>query len=222
MTPRAFVEQLAGIALPCVFNPYADRCPEHDLADAPARRRRNLTRYLERARACGAASLWVARDLGYRGGRRTGIAMTDELHLASANRLFGGMILERATRGAAVAERTAAMVWKVIEAVNRPIVLWNVFPLHPHEANEPMSNRCHTRAERETTMPLFQALLELLQPRDIIAIGRDAAVGLEAIKLPTVSVRHPSYGGQSEFVSGLHTFYQVPPAPPLELPDAHH
>ena len=30
----------------------------------------------------------------------------------------------------------------------KPVMLWNVFPFHPHEADDPMSNRCHTRSER--------------------------------------------------------------------------
>jgi hypothetical protein len=209
MTPRDFVNDLAAIRLANVFNPYADRCPIHDLADAPSRRRRNLQTYLEQAINCKAGSVWVARDLGYRGGRRTGIAMTDEAHLDHASRIFGRIELERATKGPAVVERTAATVWKVLSVLNRPVVLWNVFPLHPHEAEDPMSNRCHTRIERQATMPLFSALLKLLRPQEVVAIGRDAAEALANISPTVVNVRHPSYGGQSDFVAGLYNLYNV-------------
>jgi uracil-DNA glycosylase len=213
MTPRHFVDLLSDVQLPDVFNPYADRCKLHDLKDAPMRRRRNLQAYLEHAIACGASTVWVARDLGYRGGRRTGIAMTDEIHLERATQLLGGVHLQRATKGPAVAERTAAVVWRILSALNLPVVLWNVFPFHPHDADDPFSNRCHTRSEREATMPLFAALIELIQPRNIVAIGREAAAALADIGSPVSSVRHPSYGGQKEFIAGLQTIYGVEARP---------
>jgi uracil-DNA glycosylase len=137
--------------------------------------------------------------------------MTDEAHLGHASQMFGRIELERATKGPAVVERTAATVWKVLSVLNRPVVLWNVFPLHPHEAEDPMSNRCHTRIERQATMPLFSALLKLLRPQEVVAIGRDAAEALANISPIVVSVRHPSYGGQSDFVAGLYNLYNVRP-----------
>lgn len=211
MTPRHFVDLLTDVQLPDVFNPYVDRCPLHDLKDAPQRRRRNLQSYLEHALTSGASTVWVARDLGYRGGRRTGIAMTDEIHLESAKQLLGGVCLERATKGPPVAERTAAVVWRVLSTLNLPVVLWNVFPFHPHMADEPFSNRCHTRSERVVTMPIFAALIDLVQPRNIVAIGREAALALADLGSSVSIVRHPSYGGQNEFIAGLHTIYGVEP-----------
>ena len=128
-----------------------------------------------------AETIWIARDLGYRGGRRTGIPLTDEVHLDEAGRLLGDISYTKATTGAAVAERTAAIVWRMLTRVNQPVMLWNVFPFHPHDANDPMSNRCHSRLERETTWPLLEALIEMLQPRQIVAIGRDAHMALEPL-----------------------------------------
>jgi uracil-DNA glycosylase len=135
--------------------------------------------------------------------------MTDEAHLGHASQIFGRIELERATKGPAVVERTAASVWKVLSVLDRPVVLWNVFPLHPHEPEDPMSNRCHTRVERQATMPLFSALLKLLRPQEVVAIGRDAAVALANISPTVVNVRHPSYGGQADFVAGLYSLYNV-------------
>ncbi|MGO8868998.1 MAG: uracil-DNA glycosylase [Alphaproteobacteria bacterium] len=113
----------------------------------------------------------------------------------------------RATRGPEVAERTAAVVWQMLRAIDRPIFLWNVFPLHPHEPGDPMSNRCHTRVERESCRPLLTWLMETLQPRTVVAIGRDAHLALQDLGISAAAVRHPSYGGQSEFVSGLTALY---------------
>ncbi len=206
-TPRSFATALANTSLPSVFNPYRDCCPIHDRADSPRVRKQNLTRCLEAVLDARVDTIWIARDLGYRGGRRTGIPLTDEVHLPSASMLLGGITLDRATRGPIVAERTAAIVWNVLARIGAPVFLWNVFPLHPYEAGNPMSNRCHSRAERDATWPLLMALIAMIAPRRIVAIGRDASLALAEIDVPVTTVRHPSYGGQAEFVAGLHALY---------------
>ena len=217
MTPSAFVSALAEVRLPSVFNPYSDRCPIHDRADAVKTRRNNLEVFLQGALKAKVETIWVARDLGYRGGRRTGVPLTDEIHLDVMGRLFGNIELKRATRGPVVAERTAAVVWRVLSRIRRPVVLWNVFPFHPHEPNDPLSNRCHTSAERLITLPLFQILIEMFQPQRLVAIGRDAQLALKDINVPVTTVRHPSYGGQNEFIAGLYELYGVDDQAELKL-----
>ncbi len=209
MTPQKFVKAVAGTSLPTTFNPWRDTCELHDRADAAARRRDNLERMLEAAIDVRIETMWIARDLGYRGGRRTGVPLTDEVHLGSAGALLGGIELERATEGPVVAERTAAIIWRVLARVGQPVMLWNVFPFHPHEAGSQLSNRCHTRAERVATWPLLQALVEMLRPRQIVAIGRDAQLALGELGVPTTGVRHPSYGGQREFMEGIYSLYGI-------------
>ena len=224
MTPSQFVSALEATSLPCVFNPWRDQCPIHDVEDAPERRRKNLQQFLEAAVGADVRTMWIARDLGYRGGRRTGLPLTDEVHLDSAAALLGGIALSRATGGPPVAERTAAVIWRVLARIGAPVVLWNVFPFHPHAEGDPMSNRCHTRGERTDTWPLLEALVEMIQPSRIIAIGRDASLALSELGLETSAVRHPSYGGQTEFISSMYELYGVAPEVPTErqLPFADH
>ena len=214
MTPSQFVSALEAMSLPSVFNPWRDRCPVHDVADAPARRRQNLESFLEAAIRAQVRTMWIARDLGYRGGRRTGVPLTDEVHLAAAGSLLGGVSLDRATDGPPMAERTAAIIWRVLGRIGAPVILWNVFPFHPHDNDDPMSNRCHTRLEREETWPLLEALIEMVQPTRIVAIGRDADLALSELGVETSAVRHPSYGGQAEFISGMYDLYGVAPDQP--------
>jgi len=209
MTPKMFVSEVAGVRMQSVFNPWSDRCPIHDRHDAAERRRENLERVLEAALETGVETLWIARDLGYRGGRRTGVPLTDEVHLDRAGALLGGIALERATEGPIVAERTAAIVWRVLAQIGQPVMLWNVFPFHPHEIDDPLSNRCHTRREREATWPLLQKLVAMIRPKRIVAIGRDAFTALGDIGIPINAVRHPSYGGQRDFISGVFEIYGV-------------
>lgn len=204
MTPEKFVEMAASLRFPSVFNPYADICPIFDLADAPALRRLNLLNHLRASLEMKVDAIWVGRDLGYRGGRRTGLALTDEANLAAFSRSFGERRkFVRATRGPIVAERTAGIVWRAILRLEKPVFTWNVFPLHPHEQQDSMTNRCHTRAERASVKPLLLALLDLLQPTKVVAIGNDAQIGLSDLGIMCIKVRHPSYGGVSEFESGI-------------------
>lgn len=217
MTPAAFVDALSAIRLEGVFNPYRDRCSTYDRDDAPRRRRANFVTFLEATLRAGGDSIWIARDLGYRGGRRTGLPLTDEVHLPVMSSVYGGLPLCRATIGPPMAERTAAIVWQLLAHIDRPVFLWNVFPLHPHEVGKPLSNRCHTRRERVACQALFIALLEMLAPAKIVAIGRDSAKALEKLDLRFHSVRHPSYGGQGDFIRGISELYRVREPEPVDM-----
>ena len=73
-----------------------------------------------------------------------------------------------------------------------------------------MSNRRHSGTESEACQPLLIRVLEGLQPRSIVAIGRDAQSGLARLHIHAAEVRHPSYGGKKEFASGLAAHYGLP------------
>ena len=209
MTLESFLDALANARMPSVFNPYRDHCAVYDHPNAADCRLRNLGRYLKAILEIGVDTIWIARDLGYRGGRRTGIALTDEVNLYQLSRVMGGITLERATRGPALRERTAAVVWEVITQIEQPVALWNVFPFHPHDMDDPFSNRRHTSSERKAAGAFLPALVEMIKPRRLIAIGRDAEHALDRVNVQVVSVRHPSFGGQREFSASLLSLYGV-------------
>ena len=210
-SPSEFVDALAAVRLEHVFNPYADCCALHDEADAAGRRRRNLELSLTAASELEINTIWIARDLGYRGGRRTGLALTDEVHLDAYSTLFHGLPIQKATKGPAVGERTANTIWRMLSRLAQPVFLWNVFPLHPHEPNDPMSNRCHTARERDSCAIFLHAIIDLLQPRQVLAIGGDAHKAIAKMGIETVQVRHPSYGGQNDFIRQIEAAYDLPP-----------
>ena len=215
-----FVDRLTALKFDNVFNPYSDISPEDDRSDAAAIRRQNLAVVLAAAIENGVDAMWIARDLGYRGGKRTGLALTDDAHIAAHGALFGTSELRRATRGPQVAERTATVIWDVLAEVGKPVFLWNVFPLHPHEFDDPSSNRTHTRSERVSARPFLVWLIDNLRPRSLVAIGRDAQQALAdlGIQDDVTQVRHPSYGGQREFEQGIlgaHGLAKRWPAPDL-------
>lgn len=211
MTIDKLIRRLTAYESTSVFNPYRHVCDRFDRHDAARIRRRNLRVMLEAVMSSGTRTIWVARDLGYRGGRRTGLALTDEVNLPNAVELLGADRLAFATKGAPMAERTATVIWNMLARIDEPVMLWNVFPFHPFEQGEPMSNRCHTRAEREDARPFLYAILEIVQPTKIIAIGRDAEKAMYDLDVETCLARHPSYGGQSEFISQMEAHYGLSP-----------
>lgn len=199
MNPSEFVEELRRLDFENTFNPYSDRCAVHDHDSAPRRRRESLLAILEAASRPEIDSLWVGRDLGYQGGRRTGLALTDDLHLYDHAARWGVRV-EKSTKGI-VAERTAAVVWNALNKIDVPVFLWNVFPLHPHKPCDQFTNRKHNSLEGRAGEELLRELIRLLKPRSLVAIGENAASTAYRLRcdLEVFKVRHPSYGGQEKF-----------------------
>lgn len=212
MRLHPFVEEVAKLQFENCFNPYTDRCEIHDRWDAPRRRASVLSAMLRRAAQEPIDAIWIGRDLGYRGGRRTGLALTDDVHMfAHAKRWGVELGTERPTKGGAIAERTAAVIWSQLDQVNARIFLWNVFPLHPYEPGDCFSNRQHNASERSAGEKLLQLLVAELRPTRIVAIGNDAAAAARRIDntTPVHCVRHPSYGGQTEFQAQVASLYKL-------------
>ncbi|WP_232291460.1 hypothetical protein [Polaromonas sp. JS666] len=115
--------------------------------------------------------------------------------------------MSQATRGQAVAERTAAEIWALLRVLPLPPLLWNVFPFHPHEDGNPLSNRKFSARELKEVDELNGALVSWLKVRRIIAIGQDAAQYATRFGVEVTTVRHPSYGGVMEFRQGIRNLY---------------
>ena len=202
MTPLLFVEALRELSLGDTFNPYSERCVRYDRKDAPQLRSQALRSMIEAAIEREIDSLWIGRDPGHRGGRRTGLAFTDDVHLHEHAKRWGLSIL-RSTRGPRISERTAAVIWKALARIESPVFLWNVFPLHPHQPGNPFSNRPHNAHERRIGEEFLAELILLLQPRSLVAIGNDAANSARRLadRQQVIKVRHPSHGGQAKFLA---------------------
>lgn len=210
MNAVQFVKTLKSLNFENTFNPYSNTCEIFDTVDAASQRAEILLEMLEAASKSKVDAIWIARDLGHRGGRRTGLALTDDVHIEAHAKRWG-VKAKRATKGSAVAERTSAIIWSMLSRINENIFLWNVFPLHPHEENEPFSNRLHNKFERAAGEELLENLISLLNPKRLIAIGNDAEKTAMRISngIPVYKVRHPSYGGHIQYTSQITQLYDL-------------
>ena len=205
-----FVRQIQALKLPNTFNPYSEECPIHDRSGAAEIRTELLQAVLQAAARVEIDSLWVGRDLGYRGGRRTGLAFTDDCHLAMHAARWC-VESHRATKGIPVSEKSATVIWNVLSRLDHHIFLWNIFPLHPHLPSVPLSNRSHSANERASGTELLSRLIEILEPNRVVAIGRDAANFLQSLdnSHQISPVRHPSFGGQNIFRAQIEELYEI-------------
>lgn len=210
MTPKKFVDFVSSIELPNTFNPYKDRCDKYDQVNAPRIRRAALLALVRKASEVEIDSLWVGRDLGHRGGRRTGLALTDEIHMESYAKRWD-IEFKPVTVGPPVSERTADVIWQALNQIEGKILLWNVFPFHPYGEGDPFSNRSHSASERRIGEAILKALIELTSPKVLIAVGNDAVASLHRYDAHAkiVQFRHPSFGGQTKFLQQTRDYFKL-------------
>ena len=99
-------------------------------------------------------------------------------------------------------EPSDTVVWEAIDKnflAPRDVILWNIFPFHPHKAGNLLSNRTPTAEELKSGLVYARQLLRLVPGMKIVAIGQKAAATLKEAGLPCEAVRHPSMGGAARF-----------------------
>lgn len=194
-----------------VFNPYSDMCNKYDTIDSPKLRLEVLRQILQKAERSEIDAIWLGRDLGHRGGRRTGLAFTDDLNIENHLKRWDIIDNPFSRPEITIKEQTATTIWSKLQNIDEKIFLWNIFPFHPHLIDEPLTNRCHNKRENIIGKEILLQLINILQPKKILAIGNDAFNSVEQlnIRIELKKARHPSYGGKKEFLEAIYNEYGV-------------
>lgn len=183
-----------------LFNPYRDRHAPLDVAGAPARRRDNLRAYLR----CfdDAPPLFLLLEApGPWGCRFTGVPITSEAQLVDPDFPIEGTPTRR--QDEPTSEYSASIFWRVLQPHFPHFFVWNSLPLHPHDADDPLSIRTPRRTEVRAWSDLLRGLLDALDPDRTIGVGRKGERALTEVGADPTYVRHPSQGGAKKFESGM-------------------
>ena len=191
---EALLRGLPTLTIGATFNPFRDTGTD-DLPDAPTIRLANLGHYLEQRRE--ADVLAVGEAAGYQGMRWSGIAFTSEFDLLR----WGDPYRRSSRRPRPWKEPSGTIVHGVLEELGaeRRVILWNTVPTHPHLAGKPLSNRRPAREEIAAGRVLVDRLIEIVQPRILVGVGRIACQALPEARY----VRHPAQSGATAFRLGM-------------------
>ena len=188
-----------------LFNPYADTHPGWET------RRQNLSLYLHDMLARQPDTMMVFEAPGYRGCRFSGVPVTSErIMLKGIARwgLFGEGYCPTSDTPGGYAEMTATILWEALQAyADQPPLIWNTVPLHPYQPGKPLSNRTPTLTEQRAGAALIDAVIALMRPARILAVGRTAQNMLAERGIEALPLRHPSQGGKPDFVRALREAY---------------
>ena len=218
MDINTFIDKLQSYQRENVFNPWRDYDPDTEIGpEAPEIRRENLRRYLELRQH--AHYLFIAEALGYQGGHFSGVAITSERILLGQHKavrpasVLGACDYRRTSSPASAQlnatqkakgfnEPTDTVVWSTLQnhgLAAFDVILWNIFPWHPHKEGKLLTNRTPSTPELDVGVEYAKLLLELVPGMQLVAIGQKAADTLSRYGIECKAVRHPSMGGAELF-----------------------
>lgn len=185
-----------------LFNMYRDRVAgERDVEDAPSIRRRNLRSYLA-AYPERPPALLVIEAPGPWGCRFSGVPITSEAQLLDPAFPIDG---ERTSIGQKpMTEYSANIFWRILRPYFPRFFIWNTVPFHPHHTGRVDSIRGPRIAEIKRFAPINRAVIDILQPEAVFAVGRKAERLLtRELGVDCRYVRHPSQGGATLFEEAM-------------------
>jgi hypothetical protein len=193
------------------FNPYRDRHDDLDVPEAPAIRRENLRAYLDCYDAPPPLFLLLEAP-GPWGCRFSGVPVTSEAQLTAPSFPVDGRQTSREAEPHT--EYSASIFWRVLRPFFPHFFVWNSLPLHPHDADDPLSIRTPRRSEVRAWRPLLTGLLDALGPTRVVGVGRKAERALDEVDAAPTYVRHPSQGGATKFEAGMRDITEAMDLPP--------
>lgn len=192
-----------------VYNQFKDNIPFN-----------NLKQYLSYLLRYNCENLLLGEAGGYLGCRKSGIAFTSGDILAHDN-LFSPLRNQLSYQEIiSFKERSATIIYSVFNSkpeLFTNTVLFNAFPFHPHDKNNPESNRKPKISELKDSFIYLDKLLDLFKFKRILLVGnvaeaffiryeKDFGINSNSIKF---KIRHPSYGGKPLFLKQMRYIFKI-------------
>ena len=166
----------------------------------------NLRHYFEyMMNQGGMRILLVGEAPGHRGCRITGIPFTSGRAFQEIAHPMLLALKDKIHLPRIDTENTATIVWNYLSGKDTTPLFWNSFPFHPDEKGKPNGNRVPNDAEVKFGAEILKELHDIYKPEFVAGIGHQGVAALEqAFPGQTFSyIRHPSFGGKSQFIEGM-------------------
>lgn len=185
------------------FNPYRNK----QLAE-------NLRAYLYLlAEHVSNPVLLVGEAPGYKGCRITGIPFSSGKIFERFRHPMLQALQDKVEFAHMESENTATIVWEYLSKGRKTKqkrwqqtpLFWNSFPFHPHPVGNENKNRAPTSTEIAQGKEYLIELYCIFQPCIVAGVG-DKGVACAKKSFPELDIahiRHPSFGGKSDFIKGM-------------------
>ena len=151
--------------------------------------------------------LLLAEAPGPWGCRFSGVPITSEAQLLDPDFPISG---EQSSAGDEPhTEYSAGIYWRILRPWHDRIFTWNTVPFHPHSADTDLDIRTPRVSEIRRFLPVTRVVIDALEPRAILAVGRKAERALRELDVECTYVRHPSQGGATKFERGVRDCLQA-------------
>jgi uracil-DNA glycosylase len=153
--------------------------------------------------------LLIGEAPGYRGCRLTGIPFTSGEVIKNSKHTIFKELGSEIVPPQIISENTATILWEFLGSTKSVPILWNAFPFHPHQSDNPESNRKPDVSEIKEGETYLRIIYDLFKPRKLCSLGRVGESILKELfpKNTTTYIRHPSYGGKEKFIKGMNKVY---------------
>ena len=185
-----------------------------DAHDPGGWRKKRLRRFLEIPRDGHPLVLFVGISPGKNGAAVSGVGFSSKKTFSDTSdpRLVsvGEVTKWVSIGGGAVAdtEPTATHFWKVVGPAFAGIplpVTWNAVPFWTYETKNRVAENRSKLLPNEVAegKPFLAEILDMFKFNKVVAVGGEPSRLLHQVRVKHIKVRHPSYGGASDFSKGV-------------------
>jgi len=192
-----------------LFNQYKQTDIMFDKQNGNLIRQDNLQRYMESFTE-KPEKLLLGEAPGCYGCRFSGIPFTSEKQLIDPSFWLQGC--SASSFYTPFEEFSGRVLWNVLTPFHDKFFIHNTIPFHPFAAErQALTNRTPTREEIDEHLQYLEKIIDILKPKEFVAIGRVAEGALKLLNVKKiVYARHMSHGGEKLFTEKIRSVFNIP------------